>query len=89
MHVHVDDGALLVPRFGDANTSFVGYVCSRSESKKKTKHQIARSFFVFLGPKSDQVEDDSMDLVMKIEKIGSRSGAPSERVEITDSGELK
>eukprot|EP00903_Cladosiphon_okamuranus_P010736 g10147.t1 len=36
-----------------------------------------------------QVEPDSMDLVMKIEKIGSRSGAPSERVEITDSGELK
>ena len=29
-----------------------------------------------------------MDLVMRIEKIGSRSGAPSERVEITDSGEL-
>lgn len=36
-----------------------------------------------------QVEEASMDLVMKIEKIGSRSGAPSEKVEITDSGELK
>eukprot|EP00752_Nemacystus_decipiens_P006807 g6110.t1 len=36
-----------------------------------------------------QVEEGSMDLVMRIEKIGSRSGAPSERVEITDSGELK
>jgi len=34
------------------------------------------------------VEEESMDLLFKIEKIGSRSGAPSERVEITDSGEL-
>lgn len=35
-----------------------------------------------------QVEEESMDLVMKIEKVGSRSGAPSKKVEITDSGAL-
>lgn len=37
---------------------------------------------------SVQVEDDSMDLVKRIEKLGSRSGAPSDKVEIADSGEL-
>lgn len=35
-----------------------------------------------------QVEEESMALVYAIEKIGSRSGAPSEKVEITDSGML-
>lgn len=35
-----------------------------------------------------QVEEESMALVYEIEKIGSRSGAPSEKVEITDSGML-
>ncbi|CAM9600901.1 unnamed protein product [Laminaria digitata] len=35
-----------------------------------------------------QVEEESMELVYAIEKIGSRSGATSEKVEITDSGEL-
>lgn len=33
-----------------------------------------------------QVEPESMALVMKIEKLGSRSGTPSEKVEITNSG---
>lgn len=36
----------------------------------------------------EQVEEESMELVYRIEKIGSRSGAPSARVEITDSGVL-
>ena len=35
-----------------------------------------------------QVEEESMDLVYAIEKLGSRSGAPSEKVEITESGML-
>ena len=32
---------------------------------------------------------EGMDLVKKIESVGSRSGAPSKEVRIADSGEIK
>lgn len=43
---------------------------------------------VALLVRSIQVEEESMDVVYAIEKMGSRSGAPSEKVEVADSGML-
>lgn len=39
-------------------------------------------------PPVQQVEEESLPIVMKIQGHGSRSGTPKGKVEITDSGEL-
>jgi cyclophilin family peptidyl-prolyl cis-trans isomerase len=36
-----------------------------------------------------QVEEDCMDVVTAIDKVGSPSGAPSKKVVIVDCGEVK
>jgi peptidylprolyl isomerase len=38
---------------------------------------------------SDLLVLEGMDVVMKVEALGSGSGAPSKKVTIVDSGELK
>ena len=66
-----------------------GLICCPTRPSRRLHLLSLFLLSLFCGFGAGQVEEESMDLVYAIEKIGSRSGAPSEKVEITDSGMLQ
>ncbi|CAM9242934.1 unnamed protein product [Ectocarpus sp. 4 AP-2014] len=76
--IHDKPGVLSMANSGKDTNGSQFFICTVPTPWLNGKH-------VIFG----QVEEESMELVSRIEKLGSRSGALSEKVEITDSGELK
>ncbi|CAN0160775.1 unnamed protein product [Ectocarpus sp. 6 AP-2014] len=75
--IHDKPGVLSMANSGKDTNGSQFFICTVPTPWLNGKH-------VIFG----QVEEESMELVSRIEKLGSRSGALSEKVEITDSGEL-
>ncbi|CAM9651992.1 unnamed protein product [Pylaiella littoralis] len=75
--IHNKPGVLSMANSGKDTNGSQFFICTVPTPWLDRKH-------VIFG----QVEEESMALVSRIEKLGSGTGATSEKIEITESGEL-